>query len=126
VGKDKHFNAGKGLEKSSPAGTAEKNRRFQPSLWDWMAIPSDLGILNVLNAHEMPGRHPAFQRLCRGAAKFDFPIRHLQVVSDPAIAKWVGNTRYAAELRARIPFPPPGVGNPAQIQPWKGAPPASP
>jgi hypothetical protein len=70
-----HFNAGKGLEKSSPAGTAEKNRRFQPSLWDWMAIPSDLGILNVLNAHEMPGRHPAFQWLCRGAPKFDFPIR---------------------------------------------------
>jgi hypothetical protein len=30
----RHFNAGKGLEKSSPAGTAEKKRRFQPSLRD--------------------------------------------------------------------------------------------
>jgi hypothetical protein len=30
----RHFNAGKGLEKSSPAGTVEKNRRFQPSLRD--------------------------------------------------------------------------------------------
>jgi hypothetical protein len=26
------------LEKSSPAGTVEKKRRFQPSLRDWMAM----------------------------------------------------------------------------------------
>jgi hypothetical protein len=26
------------LDKSSPAGTVEKKRRFQPSLRDWMAL----------------------------------------------------------------------------------------
>jgi hypothetical protein len=35
----RHFNAGKGLEKSSPAGMAEKKRRLQPSLRDLMAVP---------------------------------------------------------------------------------------
>ena len=40
----RHFNAGKGLEKSSPAGTVEKKRRFRSSLRDWMAIPSDPGV----------------------------------------------------------------------------------
>jgi hypothetical protein len=40
----RHFNAGKGLGKSSPAGTAGEKRRFQPSLRHWMAIPSDPGV----------------------------------------------------------------------------------
>src|ERR1035438_500836 len=40
----RHFNAGKGLEKASPPGTAEKKRRFQPSLRDGLPISSDPGV----------------------------------------------------------------------------------
>jgi hypothetical protein len=68
----RHFNAGKGLEKSSPARTAEKKRRFQPSLWDWMAITSDPGV-------QTPGY---FQNVPAGRSFFGCPKIEMRNISD--------------------------------------------
>jgi hypothetical protein len=45
------------LEKSSPAGTAGKKRRFQPSLRDWMAILSDPGVETPGYFQNVPAGH---------------------------------------------------------------------
>jgi hypothetical protein len=56
----RHFNAGKGLEKSSPAGTVEKKHRFRSSLRDSMAIPSDPGVQTPGYFQNVPAGHGAF------------------------------------------------------------------
>jgi hypothetical protein len=56
----RHFNAGKGLEKSSPAGTVEKKHRFRSSLRDSMAIPSDPGVQTPGYFQNVPVGHSFF------------------------------------------------------------------
>jgi hypothetical protein len=56
----RHFNAGNGLENSSPAGTVENKHRFQPSLWDWRAIPSDPGVQTPGYSQNVPAGRSFF------------------------------------------------------------------
>jgi hypothetical protein len=71
----RHFNAGKGLENSSPAGTVEKKHRFQPSLRDWTVITSDPGV-------QTPGyfQNVSAGRSFFGCLKIEMPM--------PGCARW--------------------------------------